>query len=83
MHQQLCLANSQLEPCLMVFPKMSSGMCMVLFLGTSTMIKQKIDPLCYQLQVYLGHGLDKCSWKTLSQVLFTETHRERQAGRVS
>ena len=67
----------------MVFLKMSSGMCMVLFLGTSMMTKQKIDHLCYQLQVYLGHGLVKCNWKILSQVLFTETYRERQAGRVS
>lgn len=41
------------------------------------------DNLCYQLQVYLGHGLDKCSWKILAQVLFTETHRERQTGSVA
>ena len=36
-----------------------------------------------QLQVYLGQGLDKCGWKIVSQVLFTKTHSERKAGRVS
>ncbi|EGW08453.1 Junction-mediating and -regulatory protein [Cricetulus griseus] len=45
----------------------------VLFGGAPEMTEQEIDALCYQLQVYLGHGLDTCGWKILSQVLFTET----------
>ncbi|KAM4875563.1 junction-mediating and -regulatory protein isoform 2-T2 [Thomomys bottae] len=72
-HQQLCSVNSQLEPCLPVFPEEPSGMWTVLFGGAPEMSEQEIDALCYQLQVYLGHGLDTCGWKILSQVLFTET----------
>lgn len=72
-HQQLCSVNSQLEPCLPVFPEEPSGMWTVLFGGAPEMTEQEIDTLCYQLQVYLGHGLDTCGWKILSQVLFTET----------
>ncbi|MEJ1275566.1 junction-mediating and regulatory protein [Cricetulus griseus] len=72
-HQQLCSVNSQLEPCLPVFPEEPSGMWTVLFGGAPEMTEQEIDALCYQLQVYLGHGLDTCGWKILSQVLFTET----------
>lgn len=72
-HQQLCSVNSQLEPCLPVFPEEPSGMWTVLFGGAPEMSEQEIDTLCYQLQVYLGHGLDTCGWKILSQVLFTET----------
>lgn len=72
-HQQLCSVNSQLEPCLPVFPEEPSGMWTVLFGGAPEITEQEIDTLCYQLQVYLGHGLDTCGWKILSQVLFTET----------
>lgn len=72
-HQQLCSVNSQLEQCLPVFPEEPSGMWTVLFGGAPEMTEQEIDTLCYQLQVYLGHGLDTCGWKILSQVLFTET----------
>ncbi|ELW70022.1 Junction-mediating and -regulatory protein [Tupaia chinensis] len=72
-HQQLCSVNSQLEPCLPVFPEEPSGMWTVLFGGAPEMSEQEIDTLCYQLQVYLGHGLDTCGWKILSQVLFAET----------
>ncbi|EHB00100.1 Junction-mediating and -regulatory protein [Heterocephalus glaber] len=71
-HQQLCSVNSQLEPCLPVFPEEPSGMWTVLFGGAPEMTEQEVDALCYQLQVYLGHGLDTCGWKILSQVLFTE-----------
>ncbi|KAM5264707.1 junction-mediating and -regulatory protein [Ctenodactylus gundi] len=71
-HQQLCSVNSQLEPCLPVFPEEPSGMWTVLFGGAPEMTEQEVDTLCYQLQVYLGHGLDTCGWKILSQVLFTE-----------
>uniref|UniRef100_G3SXS0 Junction mediating and regulatory protein, p53 cofactor n=1 Tax=Loxodonta africana TaxID=9785 RepID=G3SXS0_LOXAF len=71
-HQQLCSVNSQLEPCCRV-PEEPSGMWTVLFGGAPEMTEQEIDALCYQLQVYLGHGLDTCGWKILSQVLFTET----------
>uniref|UniRef100_A0A8C5KRC2 Junction-mediating and regulatory protein n=1 Tax=Jaculus jaculus TaxID=51337 RepID=A0A8C5KRC2_JACJA len=72
-HQQLCSVNSRLEPCLPVFPEEPSGMWTVLFGGAPEMTDAEIDTLCYQLQVYLGHGLDTCGWKILSQVLFTET----------
>lgn len=58
-------------------------MCTVLFGGTPEKTKQEINALCYQLKVYLGHGLDKRGLKTISQVLFTETHRERQTGSVA
>lgn len=71
-HQQLCSVNSELEPCLPVFPEEPSGMWTVLF-GAPELSEQEIDSLCYQLQVYLGHCLDTCGWKILSQVLFTET----------
>uniref|UniRef100_A0A5F8GJD7 Junction mediating and regulatory protein, p53 cofactor n=1 Tax=Monodelphis domestica TaxID=13616 RepID=A0A5F8GJD7_MONDO len=72
-HQQLCSVNSQLEPCLPLFPEEPSGMWTVLFGGAPEMSEQEVDSLCYQLQVYLGHALDTCGWKILSQVLFTET----------
>lgn len=68
---------------MMVFPKEPPDISIVLFSHIPEMTKQIIDALCYQLQVYLGHGLDKCSWKILAQVLFTETHRERQTGSVA
>ena len=51
--------------------------------GNSKKTKHAFNGLCHQLQVYLGRGLDMCSWKVLSQMLFTKTHRERQAERVS
>uniref|UniRef100_A0A8C4S0T4 Junction mediating and regulatory protein, p53 cofactor n=1 Tax=Erpetoichthys calabaricus TaxID=27687 RepID=A0A8C4S0T4_ERPCA len=71
-HSQLCAVNSDLEPCLPLFPEEPSGMWTVLF-GPSEISHKEMDTLCYQLQVYLGHALDTCGWKILSQVLFTET----------
>ncbi|XP_041643607.1 junction-mediating and -regulatory protein-like [Cheilinus undulatus] len=70
-HQQLCSINSDLEPCLPVFPEEPAGMWTVLF-GPAEVPETEMDELCYSLQVYLGHALDTCGWKILSQVLFTE-----------
>lgn len=70
-HQQLCAVNSELEPCLPIFPEEPSGMWSVLF-GASEVIDEEMDVLCYQLQVYLSHALDICGWKILSHLLFTE-----------
>uniref|UniRef100_A0A3B5BL21 Junction-mediating and -regulatory protein-like n=1 Tax=Stegastes partitus TaxID=144197 RepID=A0A3B5BL21_9TELE len=70
-HQQLCSVNSVLEPCLPVFPEEPAGMWTVLF-GPAEVSETEMDELCYRLQVYLGHALDTCGWKILSQVLFTE-----------
>lgn len=70
-HLQLCAVNSDLEPCLPSFPEEQSGVWTVLF-GALGMSQRETDALCYQLQVYLGHALDTCGWKILSQVLFTE-----------
>lgn len=70
-HQQLCSVNTDLEPCLPVFPEEPAGMWTVLF-GPSEVSETETDGLCYSLQVYLGHALDTCGWKILSQVLFTE-----------
>lgn len=70
-HQQLCSVNSDLEPCLPVFPEEPGGMWTVLF-GPAEVSENEMDELCYSLQVYLGHSLDTCGWKILSQVLFTE-----------
>lgn len=70
-HQQLCSVNSVLEPCLPVFPEEPAGMWTVLF-GPTEVSETEMDELCYSLQVYLGHALDTCGWKILSQVLFTE-----------
>uniref|UniRef100_A0AAQ5XAE8 WH2 domain-containing protein n=1 Tax=Amphiprion ocellaris TaxID=80972 RepID=A0AAQ5XAE8_AMPOC len=70
-HQQLCSVNSVLEPCLPVFPEEPAGMWTVLF-GPAEVPETEMDELCYSLQVYLGHALDTCGWKILSQVLFTE-----------
>lgn len=70
-HQQLCSVNSDLEPCLPVFPEEPAGMWTVLF-GPAEVSETEMDELCYSLQVYLGHALDTCGWKILSQVLFTE-----------
>lgn len=71
-HLQLCAVNSDLEPCLPSFPEEQSGLWSVLFGATSGVSQRETDALCYQLQVYLGHALDTCGWKILSQVLFTE-----------
>ncbi|XP_034547980.1 junction-mediating and -regulatory protein-like [Notolabrus celidotus] len=70
-HQQLCSVNSDLEPCLPVFPEEPAGMWTVLF-GPAEVPETEMDELCHSLQVYLGHALDTCGWKILSQVLFTE-----------
>lgn len=70
-HQQLCSVNSDLEPCLPVFPEEPAGIWTVLF-GPAEVSQSEMDELCYRLQVYLGHALDTCGWKILSQVLFTE-----------
>lgn len=70
-HQQLCSVNSDLEPCLPAFPEEPAGMWTVLF-GPAEVPETEMDDLCHRLQVYLGHALDTCSWKILSQVLFTE-----------
>lgn len=70
-HQQLCSVNSDLEPCLPVFPEEPTGMWTVLF-GPAEVSETEMDELCSRLQIYLGHALDTCSWKILSQVLFTE-----------
>ncbi|XP_071755854.2 junction-mediating and -regulatory protein-like [Centroberyx gerrardi] len=70
-HLQLCSVNSDLEPCLPVFPEEPAGMWTVLF-GSAEVPETEMDELCYRLQVYLGHALDTCGWKILSQVLFTE-----------
>lgn len=71
-HLQLCAVNSDLEPCLPSFPEEQSGVWTVLF-GPPGMSQRETDALCYQLQVYLGHALDTCGWKILSQVLFSES----------
>uniref|UniRef100_A0A3Q3IGW6 JMY/WHAMM N-terminal domain-containing protein n=1 Tax=Monopterus albus TaxID=43700 RepID=A0A3Q3IGW6_MONAL len=71
-HLQLCAVNSDLEPCLPSFPEVQSGVWTVLF-GAPGLSQRETDALCYQLQVYLGHALDTCGWKILSQVLFSES----------
>ncbi|XP_061762342.1 junction-mediating and -regulatory protein-like [Nerophis ophidion] len=70
-HQQLCSIDSVLEPCLPVFPEEPSGMWSVLF-GLAEVSETEMDDLCSKLQLYLGHALDLCGWKILSQLLFTE-----------
>ncbi|XP_030215493.1 junction-mediating and -regulatory protein isoform X3 [Gadus morhua] len=70
-HIQLCSVNSDLEPCLPIFPEEPAGMWAVLF-GTSEIPEVEMDEMCYRLHMYLGHALDTCGWKILSQVLFTE-----------
>lgn len=71
-HLQLCAVNSDLEPCLPPFPEEHSGMWTVLF-GVPELSQRETETLCYQLQVYLGHSLDTCGWKILSQVLFADS----------
>lgn len=72
-HAQLCAVNSDLEPCLPPFPEHEhqSAMWSVLF-GVAEVTRRDTEALCYQLQVYLGHALDTCGWKILSQVLFAD-----------
>lgn len=72
-HGQLCAVNSDLEPCLPPFPEyeQQSAMWSVLF-GVPEVTRRDTEALCYQLQVYLGHALDTCGWKILSQVLFAD-----------
>jgi len=83
-HLQLCSVNSDLEACLPLFPEEDqhqhhhhhhhppAGMWTLLF-GASEVPQVEMDELCYRLHVYLGHALDTCGWKILSQVLFTES----------
>uniref|UniRef100_A0A8D3ADP5 Junction mediating and regulatory protein, p53 cofactor n=1 Tax=Scophthalmus maximus TaxID=52904 RepID=A0A8D3ADP5_SCOMX len=70
-HRQMCSVNSDLEPCLPAFPEEPAGVWTVLF-GAAEVPEAEMDELCRRLQVYLGHALDTCGWKILSQVLFTE-----------
>lgn len=70
-HQQLCSVNSDVEPCLPVFPEEPAGMWTVLF-GPAEVPETEMDELCRGLRRYLGFALDTCGWKILSQVLFTE-----------
>lgn len=72
-HAQLCAVNSDLEPCLPSFPEyeQQSAVWSVLF-GVPEVTRRDTEALCYQLQVYLGHALDTCGWKILSQVLFAD-----------
>lgn len=72
-HAQLCAVNSDLEPCLPPFPEQEqqSAVWSVLF-GEPEVTRRDTEALCYQLQVYLGHALDTCGWKILSQVLFAD-----------
>lgn len=74
-HLQLCAVNSDLEPCLPPLPEEHSGVWTVLF-GVPELNEQETETLCYQLQIYLGHALDTCGWKILSQVLFTDGDTE-------
>ncbi|KAK5901144.1 hypothetical protein CgunFtcFv8_026043 [Champsocephalus gunnari] len=71
-HLQLTAVNSDLEPCLPSFPEEQSGVWSVIF-GAPGVSQRETDALCYQLQVYLGHALDTCGWKILSEVLFSES----------
>ncbi|XP_053557344.1 junction-mediating and -regulatory protein [Bombina bombina] len=70
-HQQLCSVSCELEPYLPAFPEEPSGVWSVLF-GAPELSEEQVEQLCFQLQRYLGHALDTCGWKILSQVLFTE-----------
>ncbi|KAM3940049.1 junction-mediating and -regulatory protein [Leptodactylus fuscus] len=71
-HQQLCSVSAELEPCLPAFPEEPSGMWSVLF-GPPELSEDLVEDLVCRLQQYLGHALDTCGWKILSQVLFTES----------
>ncbi|KTF86237.1 hypothetical protein cypCar_00040625, partial [Cyprinus carpio] len=71
-HLQLCAVNSDLEPCLPAFPEEQTAVWSVLF-GAPELSARDTDALCFQLQVYLGHALDTCGWRILSQVLFPDS----------
>lgn len=71
-HLQLCAVNSDLEPCLPAFPEEQTAVWSVLF-GAPELSARDTDALCFQLQVYLGHALDTCGWKILSQILFPDS----------
>lgn len=71
-HVQLCAINSDLEPCLPAFPEEQAAVWSVLF-GVPEMSARDMEALCFQLQVYLGHALDTCGWRILSQVLFPDS----------
>ncbi|KAK7933569.1 hypothetical protein WMY93_004465 [Mugilogobius chulae] len=70
-HQQLCSVSSALEPYLPLFPEEPAGVWSVIF-GPPEVSQTEMEELCLSLQQYLGHALDTCGWKILSQVLFTE-----------
>uniref|UniRef100_A0AAV2MR79 WH2 domain-containing protein n=1 Tax=Knipowitschia caucasica TaxID=637954 RepID=A0AAV2MR79_KNICA len=70
-HQQLCAVSSVLEPCLPLFPEEPAGLWSLIF-GPTQLSHTEMEELCLSLQRYLGHALDTCGWKILSQVLFTE-----------
>ncbi|XP_034048430.1 junction-mediating and -regulatory protein [Thalassophryne amazonica] len=71
-HLQLCAVNSDLGPCLPSFPEEQAGVWSLL-VGAPEVSQRESEALCYQLQVYLGHALDTCGWKILSQVLFSDS----------
>lgn len=71
-HQQLCSVSGELEPCLPTFPEEPSAVWSVLF-GPPELSEDEVEELGRRLQLYLGHALDTCGWRILSQVLFTET----------
>ncbi|XP_068106321.1 junction-mediating and -regulatory protein [Hyperolius riggenbachi] len=71
-HQQLCSVSGELEPCLPAFPEEPSAVWWVLF-GAPELGEEEVEELCRRLQLYLGHALDLCGWKILSQLLFTES----------
>lgn len=71
-HVQLCAVTSDLEPCLPAFPEEQAAVWSVLF-GVPKMSARDMEALCFQLQVYLGHALDTCGWRILSQVLFPDS----------
>lgn len=70
-HHQLCSVNSILDQCLPVFPEEPAGMWSVLF-GSTEVSQTEMEELSISVRQYLGHALDTCGWKILSQVLFTE-----------
>lgn len=71
-HQQMCSVSGELEPCLPTFPEEPSAVWSVLF-GPPELSEDEVEELGRRLQLYLGHALDTCGWRILSQVLFTET----------
>ncbi|XP_041436459.1 junction-mediating and -regulatory protein [Xenopus laevis] len=71
-HQQLCSVDSDLEPCLPSFPEEPSGVWSVLF-GSPELNEAEVEELGRLLRLYLGHALDTCGWKILSQVLFADS----------